>query len=325
MLFAALLLTSAALPQIRQAETSEHEGPAPVDELDEVVIVGEPRMALWKVTWRNHTLWILPVVAPLPRGLRWRPPELDQLIGVSDEVYTAASLSIHIGDAGSAAETINAALRIPDGKTLKDSLPADVYQLYAGYSSRLGGSDQLEFLKPSFAAIELRKRAMQHTQLDTDGHVHDVIGFVARKHLVPLKALARQVTPNPRSAARALTRLSRDDDIQCARAQLELLRTELQDSAARARSWYFGNAAALQAGWERSQALGTYASCKTIFGALAPTQQAIRNTRDSSFRALSAALRRNHSTFATVLLDDVFDPQGVVNRLRDAGYKVEAP
>jgi hypothetical protein len=47
--------------------------------------------------------------------------------------------------------------------------------------------------------------------------------------------------------------------------------------------------------------------------------------RDQGFRALERALRRNRSTVALVLLEEVFDPDGVVARMRAAGYQVEQP
>jgi uncharacterized protein YbaP (TraB family) len=292
-----------------------------------VVVTGEhPGPALWKITWRDHTLWILPTLAPLPRQVTWRSTQLDTLLAHSPELYTEASLSMQLGGNGDAYAKVDEALRNPDGAWLRDVLPPDLYARFAALNLRYAGGDlNLERFRPFYAAVQLSKRAQQRMQLDSDGHVHTTVDYLARKHYVPVRTLARDLKPRANVLLSNLNRIAPQTDIECATWQLMQLERELRDAIKRANSWSVGDMRALQEDWEATQKLGESASCSRLFQQLAPTARAIRETRNRSYTALRNALRRNHSTVALVLLEEVFDPEGMIARFREDGYRVEQP
>jgi hypothetical protein len=298
-----------------------------LEELDTVVVTGEhPGPALWKISWRDHALWILPTLAPLPRQVTWRSTQLDTLLSRSQEMYTEATLNMQLGGAGDAYAKVDEALRNPDEGWLRDVLPPDLYARFATLNLRYAGGDlNLERFRPFYAAVQLSKHAQQRLQLDSDGHVHATVDYLARKHYVPVRTLARNLKPRADVLLSNLKRIAPQSDIECATWQLTQLERELRDAIKRANAWSVGDMQALREDWEATQELGKTASCATLFRQLAPTARAIRETRNRSYTALRNALRKNSSTVALVLLEEVFDPEGMIARFREDGYRVEQP
>lgn len=315
----ALLALGLALAPAWPAEAPE--------ELPPVLVVGErPGPALWKVTWRDHVLWILPTLAPLPRGLTWRSSEVEEAVAQSQEVFSEASLVMRIGGEGEAQLQVMQALMNPEGTSLRDFMPPDLFAQFEQLQAQYAGTDRrLERARPFAAALELRKRALASIGLDSDGQVHDYIGYLSRKHLVPLRGLGRAIEPRPKALVADLARTPPQADIDCARWQLTQLQRELRSAAVRANAWSAGNLPALREDWEVSQQQRQAASCLELFQHLAPTKRAIRNTRERGYDELRKALRRNKSTVALVFLEEVFDPEGVMARFRKAGYTVLEP
>ncbi len=318
---AGLLFPGTAVPQAAVPPGAAEQ------ELDPVLVVGEqPGPALWRVVHGDHELWLLPVLAPLPRGVAWRSRSVERLVSVSQEVFTEASLDMHLGGDSRDAAAVTGALQNPGGALLRDVLPAGLYTRFAALNQRYAGDDPgLERYRPFYASLQLRKRALRSLQLDSDGDVHGQIGYLARKYRVPLRSLARELDPRPRALVARLERVPLQADTECARSQLQQLERELRAAIERANAWSTGDIQALRRDWQTTRDQERKASCQALFQILAPTSRAIQATRDKAFKALRKALRHNRSTVALVLLEEVFDPDGVVARFRSAGYRVEAP
>jgi len=297
------------------------------EELAPVLVLGErPGPALWKVTWKDHVLWIMPTLAPLPRGLTWRSREIEAVVAQSQEVFSEASLVMRLGGKGDAQDQVMQALLNPEGTSLRDLMPPDLFSQFEQLQAQYAGQDRrLEQLRPFAAALELRKRALTSIGLDSDGQVHDYMEYLARRHLVRLHPLGRTIEPRPKTLVADLARMPAQADLDCARWQLAQLQRELRSAAVRANAWSAGNLPALRDDWQASQAQQQSASCQALFQHLAPTKRAIRDTRERGYDELRKALRRNPSTVALVLLEEVFDPEGVVARFRRAGYTVVEP
>jgi TraB/PrgY/gumN family len=320
------ILVGLAFPSAGFAQAAATAYPAE-PELDPVLVVGEqPGPALWRVSFKDHELWILPTLAPLPRQLLWRSERVAELVSASQEVFTEASLDMHIGGSSKADAAVLKALQNPDGAWLRDILPPDLYGRFAAFNRRYAGNDaRLELYRPFYASLELRKRALQWLLLDSDGDVHGQVGYLARKYEVPLRSLGRELNPRSRTLVANLRRAPVEADTACARWQLLQLERELRAAIERANAWSTGDIEALRSDWQATSQKDQEASCQALFQYLAPTDRAVRETRDIAFTALRKALRRNRCTVALVLLEEVFDPDGVVARFRAAGYQVEEP
>jgi uncharacterized protein YbaP (TraB family) len=325
---ALITLTALAMLRAVDAVTQVPEQPAPVvEELEAVVITGvRPGPALWKVSSRGHALWILPTLAALPRQVTWRSAQLEALLSQSQELYTEATLVMQISDGGMADARVAAALMNPESSEgLSGILPADLYAKFAALNQKYASGDSgLERFRPFYASMELHNRALQRLQLDSDGGVHATVRQLARNHYVTLKTLDRTLRPNARTLAWNLRRTSRRADIRCARWQLTQLEGDLRDAVARANAWSVGDIPALKQDWKSAQQQDR-SSCRALFQRLAPTERAIRQTRNLAYTALQKALEQNKSTVALVLLEEVFDPEGLIAKFRSAGYQIEEP
>ncbi|MET0281144.1 MAG: TraB/GumN family protein [Steroidobacteraceae bacterium] len=301
--------------------------PAEPDELEAAAVIGErPGPALWRVSHEGRTLWILPTLAPLPQKVTWRSKEVEEVIAQAQEVYTEGSLDLRIGGNGADNERILQALANPGHKWLREVMPADIYAQFNALNMRYAGGDaRLEIFRPFYAALELRKRALTQLQLNSDGQVHATIGFLARKHYVKQLGMGMVLAPRPAQLIGKLQRVPASVDNECARWQLLQLERELRDAMARANAWSAGDMQALRQDWEASRRQRQQASCTQLLQAIAPTERAIRETRRRNLRALEKALQKNRTTFALMMLEDMFDPDGLLAGLRAAGYLVEEP
>jgi len=299
----------------------------PEQELATLLVTGErPGPALWKVTWRDHTLWMLPVLSPLPRQVAWRSREVEQVLAQSQAVYTEPSLDIDLDSGGKATAAVYAALLNPGHHWLRDILPADLYAEFSAFNRSYAGNDvRLEVFRPFYAFLQLRKEALQRLHLDSDGQVHEQIARAAREHGVALHSLGREVRPRQRTLASNLARIAPQADTDCARAQMLALQREMRAAIDRANAWSVGDIAALRADWAAGRQQPQAASCGALFEQLTPTRRAIRDIRNAAYGTLQKALRGNRSTLALVLPEDVFEPDGLVARLRAAGYQVTEP
>ena len=71
----------------------------PLPELETFVVTGEqPGPALWKVTRKDHTLWILPTYGPLPAQLVWKSAQVEDVIRNSQEVYALEKIPVEPRD-----------------------------------------------------------------------------------------------------------------------------------------------------------------------------------------------------------------------------------
>lgn len=147
----------------------------PALELEPILVTGErPGPAMWKITWKDHELWLLPTLSQLPQRVVWRSRPLEDVLSRSQEVYFEASLVLRLGGDEESNATIREALLNPDGKWVRDVLPQDLYARFTLLNSRYAGNEQrLESFRPFYATLQLREEALKRLQLDADGQLHD--------------------------------------------------------------------------------------------------------------------------------------------------------
>ncbi len=264
-------------------------------ELEPILVVGErPGPALWKVTWKDHTLWILPTLSPLPRQVIWRSRPVEEALRQSQEVFFEASLDIahrrqRQGGRGGWPSTSNEA---PTANgcamyCLPDLACAEFAALMLNATPAAGA--WLEMYRPFYASLELRKLALpRQPQLDSDGQVHDQVAYLAHASTACRYACwdARSVRDPPRWRQTS-RRTPWAADTECARSQLLQLERELRDAALRANAWSTGDIEALRADWAGSRRQDQMASCQALFQQLAPTARAVRETRDRGYTTLA--------------------------------------
>lgn len=324
---AALVLAFAPTTRTPSQDLPAQDPARAEEELDLVVVTGErPGPALWKVTHKDHVLWILPVMAPLPREMVWRSRQVEEVIAQSQQIITAGGVTLQLGGNGADDVRVFEALLNPDGKALRDTVPAALYARFEALGQRYAGPQpQLQRMRPFYAGHELRKAAMRQLQLDSDGQVHSTIRRVARRHGITPIGWSVELKPRVSALVRRLKGIPPAADQACLRLQLDLMEQELREAVARANAWSNGDLAALKRDWDLTRRQNEANSCTPLLQQLGPTERAVRAVKRKEFSEIEKSLKKNRSTLALVRLEDVFDPQGVVAKLRRAGYGVEEP
>lgn len=131
-----LVLGSALLPA---------SGPAQEQRPTEIrVTARQPGPPLWRVTHGENTLWILPLVSAIPRGLHWDTTRLERILGESEEFIHAPDVDLDISklvllNPVNWVRGYRLAKRLgehPEGKTLEESLPPALHARYAAIRDR---------------------------------------------------------------------------------------------------------------------------------------------------------------------------------------------
>jgi hypothetical protein len=153
------------------AATAQTSDDGRLEELEEVVVTGRmPGPPLWKVSNGANTLWILPLIDAYPRQMEWQSARVEQLIAQSQEYIDRPRALRGIATMNPlalvrAARSMNRSTRLPEGTTLEDVLPADLYQRFVALKSRYVPRDRdIERLTPMAAA-----RVLQESVLEREG------------------------------------------------------------------------------------------------------------------------------------------------------------
>lgn len=330
------LLAGNAMAQ--QAPT--HESPAektssvrqlPV-QLDTVVVSGAlPGPGMWRVSKDGHVLWILGTVNAVPKGMQWESHEVSSVLAQAREVVWAPSLSMSakIGffQGLLLAPRALGARRNPDGKSLKDVVPADMYARWLPLKRKYIGSDRgIEQWRPIFAADKLYEEAMDDVGLMRGGIVGPVVAKAIKTR--KLKSTAPQyklVIADPKAALNEF-RQAQLDDVACFGRSLDALEPDLVAMRQRANAWAIGDIDAL-----RSIPLSDQA--EACMGAATRSGVVRKRTQDDIagemmrrwVDAVRAALANNDVTFAMMPLRDLLKTDGPLATLQAEGYAVEAP
>lgn len=309
--------------------TSELPGPSSPG-LAEVLVTGQqPGPGMWRVSAGRHELWILGTLEPLPKKMTWHSRQADTAIAHSQELLSPPAVSVSVGffKGLTALPTLLRARKNPDGRTLRDVLPADVYVRWSALKVRfIGADDGVERLRPSVAAHELYKRALDRSGLSEGDSVWGLVEKSAKLHHVPVTAVTVSLTlDDPKATIRQLEQIPRDADVGCLASTIEHLETDLGPIRERAILWSFGDVDGLRRMSYKDQS----AACFDALNSVPELRVRVLQLRDALVeRWMSAAghaLATNDSTFAVLPMSQMLEPAGWVARLRARGYQVDEP
>lgn len=316
------------VPQAPAPAAAPPEGTS--DTIDEVVVSGEqPGPGLWKVSKGSHVLWILGTLSPLPDKMTWRSKNVESAIAGSKEVIGQESVSPNIGffRGISLLPSLMRARYNPNGATLKDVLPKDLYARWMRLKLTYIGNDSgIERWRPMFAAVKLYQKALEKSGLTQKSPVWPVIRAAAHKGNVHITDLTVKLDlDNPKQAIRDFNGTSRDADVSCLAATIERLETDIGGMKQRANAWAVGDIDTLAHLTFKDQV----AACVNALTSNPGLQDEV-NTVQMRFRGewLAAAergLSRNDVTFATLPMAELIGSNGRLSKLASDGYTVEPP
>ena len=306
---------------------------AQVRYLDTVVVSGrQPGPGLWRVSKGDHDLWILGTVAPVPKRMEWYSPKTEAVLAQSQEIIGQPGISASLSAGGMfraafAMPTMLRTRKNPDGKTLRDVLPADLYTRWSSLKAIYLGKDKaVESWRPIFAAGHLYQAALDHAGLVFSNGVEKRIAKLEDKHDIKrTSTMSRHEIRDPKRLAKSFA-ASEIDDIACFRNMLDRLELDVVQAAERANAWAVGDIGELRRLISRDE-------LQSCFDAIANTEMAQSMGMDQSYEqsearwlaAATAALGANRTSFAVLPVRKLLDPDGPLARLQAKGYTVVAP
>lgn len=309
---------------------------------EEVVVTGEyPGPGLWKVTRpddpSDHTLWILGDPPPLPKRMKWKSSEVEAVLMRSQEVLLPSSLSVRPDEKIGVFRGLTllpAALRArknPDGRTLREVVPEDLYARWLVQKKRYLGADRgVEKHRPIVAAVKLQREAFDDMGLRF-GQVSETVTSLAKKHKIRTTTPMLNFVFNAKDAKETIRRFGREElaDIECFATSLDLAEAlaDRATSNARASAWATGDLEAFAAVPKLPSAL---LPCATAVLGSQVAQEVIPSDPRAQLEALwveaaEKSLATNETTFALLPLSELLASEGRLAALRAKGYNVRAP
>ncbi len=322
-----------ALAQVQTPVPVPVQAAGEVIDLAPVVVSGvQPGPGLWQVrNSQGHTLWILGTVSPLPAKLDWRADEVQAVIASAQEVLGPPGWTLD-ADVGffrglTLVPSAMKAARDPQGRTLREVLPPDLYARWEVLKQRhIGRDNGIEKDRPLVAATQLYAAALKDVGLGRSSPVSRIIEKASKAH--GLKPVSTQVTikiADPRQALKEV-RGTALQDVECFRRTLDVVEHGLPLLAERANAWSVGDIEALQ----RLAVKGQYLACvdavaNSDFGRRRGLTDVDAQAHRKWMSMVTDALARNTVTFATVPVTSLLTPGGYVDQLRGRGLEVQAP
>ncbi|HEY0065379.1 MAG TPA: TraB/GumN family protein [Telluria sp.] len=315
------------------AQTAAEPEAVPAAEVvpEKILVVGQrPGPGLWKVSKGEHVLWIFGTHAPLPTKMEWRAHEVESILAQSQEFLEPPSAKTDIG-VFRALTLLPLAIGIknnPDGARLKDVLPPEVYARWLPLKEKyIGRDDELERERPLFVAQRLNRAAMQHAGLENDNRVRAAIEAIVKKNKIKVTT-TRVLLPvkEPRAMLKQFKNSSMED-AACFAATLERLENDIDAMRVRANAWAVGDIEQIQ----KISFVDAERACNDAM----TSSPALRNSpefqslnarmQDAWLAAVDKALDQNSSTFGTLSISRLLDPNGVLQALEARGYTVQRP
>lgn len=333
----ALCLALCAAPTL--AQTVDAAAPAaaplsvPVEEApaapEQILVVGQkPGPGMWKISKDGRVLWIFGDYSPLPVKMQWRSHEVEAAIAASQEYLTPPAANASVGYLKGALllPSLIGVKKIPDGATLREVLPPDVYARWQPMKEKyLPEKDERE--RPMFVAGELFSAALQQAGLTTNTDVRKrIVQIVDERKLKVTKSTIQLPMDNARQMVKDFKKAP-VEDVDCLNSTLLRLETDIDAMRVRANAWAKGDIEAIR----KLDFVDQQESCRdAVFNSAAVRKDPAFQSIGPRLKALwlsaaESALARNASTFAVLPLKEILDPKGVVAALVEKGYKLEQP
>ena len=306
------------------------EAPAAAElPLEEILVVGEqPGPAMWRVTKGDHSLWILATLEPLPKDMVWHSKSVDERIAASQLVLAPPELSAHVGFFRSMTlvPSLLRARHAPNGETLEQSLPHDLYMRWLALRVKYLGHGDDEKLRPLLAAADLYQRAINQVGLTHDSHVWQRIEATARAKHVPVQPVSLEVPiDNPKQYVRDLSAIPSAGEVDCLQSTVGLVETQLPAMRTRANLWSIGDIEKLR-GLLRPDAAETCASAVLVVPSFQEEYTKLNAQLQSTWLAAAEkAIAANLSTVAVVSMVELVKPDGWLAQFRARGYEITEP
>lgn len=294
------------------------------------VVAQRPGPGLWKVSKGEHALWVFGTYGPVPKDMRWRSQQVENVIANSQEYLFAPNATAKPGFFKSITllPHMIGMRKNPDGATLGDVMPPEDYARWQVLKAKyLAENDDVERERPIFAADALTRSARRQAGL-VDGWAVDqqVMKLVKDAKLKQTSSTFQIPMDNARTVLKNFKKSSANDAI-CLTQTMANLESDLEAASRRAQAWATGDMEAMRTLDFAARKEACFSSLMNSAAFDAEPEFRNMRARASALWLASAerALESNLSTFATMSVTEILDPKGVIAALAAKGYVVEQP
>ncbi|NYE60238.1 hypothetical protein FHW58_001390 [Duganella sp. 1224] len=324
-----LLPTFCLLLPLSAAQAQQQEAPPP--EPDTVLLVGQrPGPGLWKVSKGDHVLWVFGSYSPLPVKMEWRSQQVEAVLAQSQE-YLSPPMA-HAGVGFWRGLTLLPSLiglkKNPDGASLQDVLPADVYARWQPLKAKYIGQDSgIERERPIFVADALFSAGLKQSGLSSGNEVGKKIDAIVKERKIKVTSTSIELPMDDASAIVSDFKKSQLADTECFSRTLARLESDLDAMRVRANAWSKGDLEAIQKLHypDQESACGD-AMRNAEFIKNRPGWQNIQERKKALWlKSAENALSANNTSFAMLRLSDIIGADSYLTALKAKGYDVVAP
>ena len=318
-----LLVGAVALHSIQPASAQTHDDGGRTT-IEEITVIGRyPGPPLWRVSSGEHVLWIFGDLTPVPKGLSWDPRNAERVLARADGVIGPMRIRAPTYNPIKIFRALRAARRLtrnPDGMTLADVVPPDLYARYDALRRRHAPDDERgEELRPALAVLRLHGAALDDVGLTTDTGVMKTVERLMRRS--DAEDAQPRVETEASTVLAELAKVTREAELNCFATVLTTLETDLDGMKERAEAWATGDVDALQ----RFDYPDPQGDCvEMLFSA-----GGLRDLGDELFatwlREAEHALATYDTTFAVLPMRELVAADGLLAQLAARGYTVTPP
>jgi hypothetical protein len=329
---ACLLLCLSILPTSAIGEVLSQADPDTAKQLETVEVRGEmPGPGLWKVSKDDHVLWILGTLSPLPANVEWRSAELEARLDEAEAIIYPPGVSVTSGlgmfRTALLLPSLLGARRNPDGATLQDVLPPDLYERWANLKPTYLGRDRaVERWRPIFAAEKLHREALDTAGLTFDSPASALVDSSAKKRNLPtIKPTVQVIIDDPKLAISEF-KANVLGDTDCFERTLQRLESDLDLLRTRANAWAVGDLEVLR---ELGGANPDSACIDALLSASALQRHGLDDLPEKKravwLSAVEQALGEHRISVGLLPIAELLKPDGYLADLANRGYVVTAP
>jgi uncharacterized protein YbaP (TraB family) len=292
--------------------------------IEEITVIGRyPGPPLWRVSSGDHVLFIFGDLTPVPKGLDWDPRNAERVIENAAVVIGAPRVSAPTFNPIRLFRLFRAARRLarnPDGATLEDVLPPELYARYEALRARhLPDDDEEQELRPALAALRLFGAALDDVGLTTDSGVSKTLGRLMRRSDADEAEIV--IKTEPETVLDELGKVTREAELTCFASIMTSLETDLDGMKERANAWAVGDVGAL----ERFDYPDSEGNCLAMLFSAGGLAELRDDLYAQWLREAETALANHERSFSVLPMRQLVAADGVLAELATRGYTITAP
>jgi hypothetical protein len=333
-LLVALALIASSLPAAAETAAtavtpSRTEQPSSDAQLAEVLVVGkQPGPGLWRISKGDHDLWVFATLTPLPKRMIWDTTDIEKRIGQSQAVLAPPRIDPHVGffRGLTLLPSLLRARHNPDGRTLEQVVPHDLYMRWLGLRVKYLGNSGDEKLRPMLAALDLADHALDEEGLDDDPDIWKRIESLSHRARVPIQPVVLDLKIDDEKAyVRDLTQISTEGELACMRSVIEHLENDLPSLRERANLWSLGDIERLRPLLAADEPMACFDAVMSVSRFRSEYDQVSARLDALWMSSAEQALQSNKSTLAVVGIKKFLAADGWLAQLRSRGYEIREP